>query len=147
MVSETHIMTYITIFPWLVVPTHGNRGRRLASIQAQVKNYYQRQVDSGKMCKWQQIANDADEKISRGEDTGPFLRPTILPNRHYDMQYQRQLRYLGKDIYMLSQLDDGYGSEVEPSPYRHSQIHPRLSRGTLAFKRTPRQTLKTTFFS
>ncbi|KAH9207934.1 hypothetical protein DL95DRAFT_468197 [Leptodontidium sp. 2 PMI_412] len=50
-----------------------------------VKNYYQRQVDNGKMREWEDIARDADEKKARGEDTGPLPQPTILPKRRYDI--------------------------------------------------------------
>jgi hypothetical protein len=86
MCSETHIMVYATVFrDWLIVPSDSNRGRRLANVQTQVKNYYQRQVDSGKMSLWEQIAHEADEKISQGEDTGPLPTPTSLPKRRYDM--------------------------------------------------------------
>ena len=78
MTSKTHIMVYATIFQqWLVVPQDTNKSRRVAIIQTQVKNYYQRQVDSGKMKEWEDIARDADEKKSRGEETGPLPTPTI----------------------------------------------------------------------
>jgi hypothetical protein len=91
MTSKTHIMVYATVFQqWLVVPQDTNKSRRVAIIQTQVKNYYQRQVDSGKMKEWEDIARDADEKKSRGEETGPLPTPTILPKRYYDKQFQIQ---------------------------------------------------------
>jgi hypothetical protein len=86
MTSKTHIMVYTTVFQqWLVVPQDTNKSRRVTNIQTQVKNYYQRQVDSGKMKEWEDIARDADDKKSRGEETGPLPQPTTLPKRRYDM--------------------------------------------------------------
>ncbi|KAH8781846.1 putative nuclear receptor corepressor 1, partial [Hyaloscypha finlandica] len=86
MTSKTHIMVYRTVFQqWLVVPSDSNKSRCVANIQTQVKNYYQRQVDSGKMKEWEDIARDADDKKSRGEETGPLPQPTSLPKRRYDM--------------------------------------------------------------
>jgi hypothetical protein len=126
MCSKTHIMVYRTVFQdWLIVPSDSNRGLRLANIQTQVKNYYQRQVDSGKMSLWEQIAHEADEKISRGEDTGPLPTPTILPKRCYDMQYQRQPQYPSQDGYPSPQLG--------PTYYPQSQQPPPLNHRHLAF--------------
>ncbi|PMD17683.1 hypothetical protein NA56DRAFT_691658 [Hyaloscypha hepaticicola] len=86
MTSKTHIMVYTTVFQqWLVVPQDTNKSRRVANIQTQVKNYYQRQVDSGKMKEWEDIARDADEKKARGEETGPPPQLTVLPKRRHDM--------------------------------------------------------------
>jgi len=80
MTSKTHIMVYTTVFQqWLAVPTDTNKSRRVANIQAQVKNYYQRQIDSGKMTEWEVIARDADDKRRRGEDTGPIPNPIVIP--------------------------------------------------------------------
>ncbi|KAL3427876.1 myb-like DNA-binding protein [Phlyctema vagabunda] len=85
MTSKTHIMVYTTVFQqWLAVPSDSNKSRRVANIQTQVKNYYQRQVDSGKMSDWEEIARDADEKRGRGESTGPMPNPPSQPKRRYD---------------------------------------------------------------
>ncbi|RDW88028.1 hypothetical protein BP6252_00060 [Coleophoma cylindrospora] len=82
MTSKTHIMVYTTVFQhWLAVPSDSNKSRRVANIQTQVKNYYQRQVDSGKMSEWEGIAKEADEKRERGESTGPLPTPTVVPKR------------------------------------------------------------------
>jgi hypothetical protein len=86
MTTKTHIMVYRTVFQqWLVVPSDSNKSRCVANIQTQVKNYYQRQVDSGKMKEWEDITRDADDKKSRGEETGPLPQLTSLPKRRYDM--------------------------------------------------------------
>jgi hypothetical protein len=86
MTSKTHIMVYTTVFQqWLTVPSDSNKSRRVANIQTQVKNYYQRQVDSGKMKEWEEIAKEADEKRERGEPTGPLPTPTVLPKRRYEV--------------------------------------------------------------
>ena len=75
----------ITVFQqWLAVPSDSNKSRRVANIQTQVKNYYQRQVDSGKK-EWEMIAKDADEKRERNEPTGPLPTPTVIPKRRYDI--------------------------------------------------------------
>jgi hypothetical protein len=80
MASKTHIMVYHTVFEdWLVVPADSNRSRCVANILTQVKNYYQRLVDSGKMSAWETIAREADEKRRRGESTGPLPIPTVIP--------------------------------------------------------------------
>jgi len=50
----------------------------------QVKNYDQRQVDSGKMSEWEELAREADEKRERGESTSPLPSPTIIPQRRYN---------------------------------------------------------------
>ncbi|KAH7370893.1 hypothetical protein BKA65DRAFT_446052 [Rhexocercosporidium sp. MPI-PUGE-AT-0058] len=85
MTSKTHIMVYTTVFQqWLAVPSDSNKSRRVANIQTQVKNYYQRQVDSGKK-EWEIIAKDADEKRERNEPTGPLPTPTVIPKRRYDV--------------------------------------------------------------
>ena len=85
MTSKTHIMVYTTVFQqWLAVPSDSNKSRRVANIQTQVKNYYQRQVDSGKMTVWEEIAKDADEKRARGEPTGPLPVASLIPKRRYD---------------------------------------------------------------
>jgi hypothetical protein len=85
MTSKTHIMVYTTVFQqWLAVPSDSNKSRRVANIQTQVKNYYQRQVDSGKMTVWEEIAREADEKRARGESTGPVPTPSLIPKRRYD---------------------------------------------------------------
>ena len=61
MTSKNHIMVYKALFhEWLIVSSDSNKNRRVANILAQVKNYYQRQVDSGKMKEWEDIARDAD---------------------------------------------------------------------------------------
>ncbi|PMD38724.1 hypothetical protein L207DRAFT_513216 [Hyaloscypha variabilis F] len=64
---------------------HGIAKWMTSKTHIMVKNYYQRQVDSGKMKEWEDIARDADDKKSRGEETGPLPQPTILPKRRYDM--------------------------------------------------------------
>lgn len=52
----------------------------------QVKNYYQRQVESGKMSEeLKTIAEDADEKRGRGESTGPVPPPIVQLKRRYDV--------------------------------------------------------------
>lgn len=82
--SKTHI--YATVFrQWLAIPPDSNKSRRVANIQTQVKNYYQRQVDSGKIKEWEDIARDVDDKKSRGEEIGPLPQPTIIPKRRYNM--------------------------------------------------------------
>jgi hypothetical protein len=50
----------------------------------QVKNYYQRQVESGNMSEWEELATEADEKRGRGESTGPLPSPTIITTRRYN---------------------------------------------------------------
>jgi hypothetical protein len=71
MASKTHIMVYTRLFAaWLTVPADSNRSRRVANLVAQVKNYYQRQIDSGRS-DLREIAERADEKRRRGESTGP----------------------------------------------------------------------------
>ena len=85
MTSKTHIMVYTTVFQqWLAVPSDSNKSRRVANIQTQVKNYYQRQVDSGKR-EWEDMARDADEKRARGDPVGPLPTPTVIPKRRYDL--------------------------------------------------------------
>lgn len=84
MTSKTHIMVYATVFQqWLTIPSDSNKSRRLSGTQTQVKNYYQRHATSDEMSSWEQIANEADEKIGRGESTGPVPTPTILPKRPF----------------------------------------------------------------
>ena len=53
---------------------------------AQVKNYYLRQVDSGRMSSWRDIAEEADEKRKRGEATGPLPKPNMMQKRRIDGQ-------------------------------------------------------------
>jgi hypothetical protein len=50
----------------------------------QVKNYYLRQIESGKMSEWEELAREADEERARGESTGPLPSPTIMPKRRFD---------------------------------------------------------------
>jgi len=84
-------MVYTTVFQqWLVVPSDSNKSRRVANIQTQVKNYYQRQVDSGKMKEWEDIARDADDKKSRGED--PTGAPDNALSRLRDAFRHRGMR-------------------------------------------------------
>jgi len=79
MTSKTHIMVYTTVFQqWLIVPSDSNRSRCVTNIQTQVKNYYIRQVESGQKAGWRVIAQDADDKKSRGESTGPLPAPTTI---------------------------------------------------------------------
>lgn len=49
----------------------GSKRRRVANVLLQVKNYYQRRVDTGKKKEWEDIAKYADVKRERGEATGP----------------------------------------------------------------------------
>ncbi|KAG0647849.1 hypothetical protein D0Z07_5951 [Hyphodiscus hymeniophilus] len=85
MTSKTHVMVYTTVFQqWLTIPLDKNKSRRVANILTQVKNYYSRQVESGKMSAWEQIAREADEKKARGESTGPLPIPTPIPKRRFD---------------------------------------------------------------
>ena len=77
MTSKTHIMVYTDNFKnWLRPSSDKTMSRRVANHQAQVKNYYQRHVDSGKMLIWKEIAEDADAKKAKGESTGPLPIPT-----------------------------------------------------------------------
>lgn len=46
-----------------------------AKTHVMVKNYFLRQVQSGRMSEWEQIARDADEKNARGESTGILETP------------------------------------------------------------------------
>ncbi|KAG9229886.1 hypothetical protein BJ875DRAFT_521691 [Amylocarpus encephaloides] len=86
MTSKTHIMVYTNLFQhWLAVPSDSNKSRRVANILTQVKNYYQRQVDSGKMQEWEDITKEADAKRERGEHMGVApTASTIPPKRRYD---------------------------------------------------------------
>ena len=85
MTSKTHVMVYTTVFQqWLTIPLDKNKSRRVANILTQVKNYFSRQVESGKMSAWEQIARDADEKKARGESTGPLPTPTPIPKRRFE---------------------------------------------------------------
>ncbi|PBP23800.1 myb-like DNA-binding domain-containing protein [Diplocarpon rosae] len=85
MTSKTNIMVYTNIFQrWLTVPSDSNKSRRVANILTQVKNYYQRQVDSGKK-EWEAIAKEADEKRDRDEPTAPLPTPSVIPKRRYDI--------------------------------------------------------------
>jgi len=80
MTTKTHIMVYTTVFKqWLIIPSDSNRSRSVANIQTQVKNYYQRYVDSGKINDWAAIAAEADSKRQRGESTGPLPTPVEIP--------------------------------------------------------------------
>jgi len=82
MTTKTHIMVYQNLFhQWLIVPLDTNKSRRVANIQTQVKNYYQRSVDSGKNREWEDIARDADAKRDRGEPTGPLPAATPIPSK------------------------------------------------------------------
>lgn len=84
MTTKTHIMVYTDLFQqWLAVPSDSNKSRRVANIQAQVKNYYQRQVDSGRR-HWETITREADARKERGETLPPLPSPTIIPKRRYD---------------------------------------------------------------
>ncbi|TAQ86133.1 hypothetical protein B7494_g5535 [Chlorociboria aeruginascens] len=84
MTTKTHIMVYTTAFQqWLTVPSDSNKSQHVANIQSQVKNYYQRQVET--KIQLGEIARDADEKIARGESTGPLPNPTLIPKRRYDV--------------------------------------------------------------
>ena len=79
MTSKTHIMVYTTVFQqWLIVPSDSNRSRCVTNIQTQVKNYYIRQVELGQKSGWRVIAQEADDKKSRGESTGPLPAPTTI---------------------------------------------------------------------
>ena len=83
MTSKTHVMVYTTAFKqWLAVPSDENKSWRVANIETQVKNYYSRQVESGKMSAWERMARDADEKKARGESTGPT--PTPIPKNRFE---------------------------------------------------------------
>lgn len=49
----------------------------------QVKNYYQRRLDSGQK-DFEQILSIAEEKKARGEATGPLPVPSVAPKRRYE---------------------------------------------------------------
>ncbi|CZR53629.1 uncharacterized protein PAC_03509 [Phialocephala subalpina] len=86
MTSKTHIMVYTTLFQqWLTVPSDSNKSRLVANIQSQVKNYYQRQVDSGKMKEWEDFTREADARKERGEAPPELPPPTVVPKRRYDI--------------------------------------------------------------
>lgn len=85
MTSKTHIMVYKYIFQdWLSLPADTNKSRFVANILAQVKNYYQRSVDSGKMRQWKVIAEDADGKRARGEPTDPLPPATVIAKKRFE---------------------------------------------------------------
>lgn len=86
MASKTHIMVYTTVFSdWLTVPSDSNKSRLVANLAEQVKNYYQRQVDTAGRADLEMIAKAADEKKARGESTGPPPQPSSNPvKRKYD---------------------------------------------------------------
>ncbi|CAI7600197.1 unnamed protein product [Penicillium glandicola] len=48
-----------------------------------VKNFYQRRLDSGQK-DFELILNDAEEKKTRGEPTGPLPVPSVAPKRRYE---------------------------------------------------------------
>ncbi|EHL03015.1 putative Nuclear receptor corepressor 1 [Glarea lozoyensis 74030] len=84
MTSKTHIMVYTNLFQqWLQVPSDSNKSRRVANIQTQVKNFYQRRVDNGQR-DWEEMVKEADAKRERGESTGLAPTPSIIPKRRYD---------------------------------------------------------------
>ncbi|KAE8447313.1 hypothetical protein EG329_010871 [Mollisiaceae sp. DMI_Dod_QoI] len=86
MTSKTHIMVYTNLFKtWLAVPSDSNKSRLVANIQTQVKNYYQRQVDSGKMKEWEDFTREADARKERGEIPPDLPPPTMMPKRRYDI--------------------------------------------------------------
>lgn len=58
---------------------HGIAKHMTTKTHIMVKNYYQRQVDNGKMKEWEIIAKTADEKKERGEPTGPLPAPVVIP--------------------------------------------------------------------
>lgn len=115
MASKTHIMVYTTVFHnWLIVPSDSNKSRRVANLQQQVKNYYQRQIDSGKS-DLEEIARIADEKRARGESTGPPPTPTNHPiKRKYDGPTGSPQRPLGLGP-MPDDIDEMYpGGQLPP---------------------------------
>src|SRR5271156_6341932 len=57
--------------------------RLVANIHLQVKNYYQRQIDSGRH-DLEEYARNADARRARGESTGPPPTPTVPPKRRFD---------------------------------------------------------------
>ncbi|KIM99030.1 hypothetical protein OIDMADRAFT_181500 [Oidiodendron maius Zn] len=65
---------------------HGIAKFMTSKTHIMVKNYYLRQVDSGRMSSWRDIAEEADEKRKRGEPTGPLPKPTMIPKRRIDGQ-------------------------------------------------------------
>ncbi|CZT48988.1 uncharacterized protein RSE6_09766 [Rhynchosporium secalis] len=119
MTSKTHIMVYTTVFQqWLAVPSDSNKSRRVANIQTQVKNYYQRQVDLGKK-EWEMIAKDADEKRERGETTGPLPTPTVIPKRRYDVtpgSHSRAASGMDQNEEFMSPGPSSVMSQVAPPP-------------------------------
>ncbi|KAF4609457.1 hypothetical protein G7Y89_g15859 [Cudoniella acicularis] len=88
-----------------------------------VKNYYQRQVDSGKK-EWEDITKEADEKRERNESTGPLPIPTIIPKRRYDAPS-------GPVPRSGSAIDD-IDSMSSPGPAALSQASPPQSQPTLS---------------
>jgi hypothetical protein len=82
MTSKTHIMVYQSVFTWLI-QSDSNKSRRMTNIAKQVKNFYQRQVDSGKR-DWEVCAMEADAKKARGEPTGPLPQAPTPVKRRYD---------------------------------------------------------------
>lgn len=83
--TKTHTMVYNDIFSdWLDIKKGKPGLKRLANIAEQVKNYYQRSVDSGSKKEWETITRDADSKRERGESTGPAPTPTAPTKRRYD---------------------------------------------------------------
>lgn len=56
---------------------------RLTIIVLQVKNYFQRRIDSGQK-DFEDIVADAERKKARGEPTGPLPVPSVPPKRRYE---------------------------------------------------------------
>jgi hypothetical protein len=118
MASKTHVMVYTTIFSqWLTVPSDSNKSRCVANLQQQVKNYYQRQVDSGKP-EWEEIARIADEKKRLGESTGPPPVPVPL-KRRYDGPTGSPHRPVGLGG-MSDEIDDHFGQMNQQPGLRFS---------------------------
>ncbi|RDL33950.1 uncharacterized protein BP5553_08318 [Venustampulla echinocandica] len=128
MTSKTHIMVYTHLFQrWLVMPSDKNRSRCAANIQTQVKNYYQRQVDSGRMREWEEIARDADEMRERGEPTAPLPVPTVIPKRRYDAPSSSLPSRSGSAIDGIEDISSpGQGAVLARSSHGSPQSQPTM---------------------
>lgn len=64
---------------------HGIAKFMTSKTHIMVKNYYQRQVESGKMKEWEDFTREADARKERGEAPPELPPPTAVPKRRYDI--------------------------------------------------------------
>ncbi|KAH6710612.1 hypothetical protein BKA61DRAFT_578450 [Leptodontidium sp. MPI-SDFR-AT-0119] len=63
---------------------HGIAKWMTSKTHIMVKNFYQRQVDSGRT-EWEEVAKTTDSLIEKGLPTSPLPTPAVIPKRRYNV--------------------------------------------------------------